>query len=90
MQFGDGKLNEARQQVHHTPLSKKKFTKILKDVLLISDLSVATVPRRNSRQFYYRHGLVATAAAQLNSTMDDEDVYRQIRKMFCKYEDLQF
>ena len=89
MQFGDGKLNEARQQVHHTPLSKKKFTKTFKDVLLISDLSVATVRRRNNRQFYYKYGLVATAV-QLNSTMDDEDVYKQIRKMFCKYEDLQF
>ena len=85
MQFGAGKLNEASQQVHH-PIFKKKFTEILKDVFLISEPSVATVPRRNN---YYKNGLVANAV-QFNSSMDDEDVYKQIRKRFCKYEGLQF
>ena len=89
MQFGVGKLNEVRQQVHHTPLPKKKFTETLKDVFLISDPSITTVPRRNSWQFYHKNGLVATAV-QFDSSMDDQDVYKQIRKRFCKYEDLQF
>ena len=89
MQFGAGKLNEASQQVHHTRLPKKKLTETLKDVFLISDPSITTVPRRNSRQFYHKNGLVATAV-QFGSSMDNEDVYKQIRKSFCKYEDLQF
>ena len=61
----------------------------MKDVFLISGPSTAIVPRRNSQQFYYKNGLVATAV-QFDSSMDDEDVYKQIRKRFCKYEDLQF
>ena len=61
----------------------------LKDVVLISEPSITTVPRRNSWQFFYKNGLVETAM-QFDSSMDDENVYKQIRKSFCKYEDLQF
>ena len=82
MQFGAGKLNEVRQQVHHTPLPKKKFTETLKDVFVISDPSITTVPRRKCWQFYHKNGLVATAV-QFDSSMDDKDVYKQIRKRFC-------
>ena len=71
------------------PHFQKKFTETFKDSFLISDLSIKTVPRRNSGQFYYKNGLVA-AVVQFDSSMDDEDVYKQIRERFCKYEDLQF
>ena len=61
----------------------------MKDVFLISDPSVATVPRKNSRQFYYKNGLVVTAV-QFDLSIDDEDVHKQTRTRFCKYESLQF
>ena len=61
----------------------------MKDVFFTSDRSITTVPRRNTKQFYYKNCLVVTAE-QFDSSMDDEDVYKQIRKRYCKYEDLQF
>ena len=71
------------------PTYKEKFTETLQDVFLISGTSVTTVPRRSSQQFYCKNGFVATAV-QFDSSMDGEDVYKQIRKRFCKYKDSQF
>ena len=61
----------------------------MKYVFLISDPSVATVPRKNSRQFYYKNDLVVTAV-QFDLSIDDEDIHKQTRTRFCKYEKLQF
>ena len=59
------------------PHLQKKVSETLQDVFLISGTSVTTVPRRSSQQFYCKNGFMATAV-QFDSSMDSEDVYKQI------------
>ena len=55
------KAKQSKSASSSYPTSKKKLTETLKDVFLLSDPSITAVPRRKSRQFYYKNGLVATA-----------------------------
>jgi len=52
---------------------KRKYSEIMKDVILINDPKVSEVPRRNSRQFYYMNGFVANAI-KFNNGMDETDI----------------
>ena len=45
------KAKRSKSESSSYPIFKKRFTETLKDVFLISDPSVATVPRRNSDNF---------------------------------------
>ena len=60
---------------------QKKYSQILKAVFLINDPEVSNVLRRNGRQYFYLHSLVASAV-KFDNTMDANDIRCQILSKF--------
>ena len=78
---GRGKRKANSFAVRKSIKKGKKVAETLKEVFLVYDPNIDTVPRKSERQFYYRNKLVASAI-KFNADMNETDVRLEILTHF--------
>ena len=59
----------------------RKVTQTIKDIFLLNDPAIDTVPHKSERQFFCQHGLTA-CAVKFTSDMLEDDIIQHISKQF--------